>query len=601
MKALVLCGEKLTKLYKKRIDKEKGNLLVIVTENNLFQQISETYKNVKVEFLYIYSDENFSDSRRLAFDISSKLEESITDVFLKGLPLVSVNGIYETYARVVVSVKNRMDELLEHYSVDEVCLLGGNKTVPFYPFNLAEGERPFRFLYKREFFLNPIIYCLIHKKVRVGWKQDFALSLCAVRWGRIQIINIGKIVKCVRKYSKTEARKAFKFSGDIVGIMIRTKPVINAMIPLYYAINEGGKYKAVFLIYENYSNSEVVNEIKTQGFAYVDLRQYTSIRKVLQTYRKVLKGTVKKSDKRERIYNIPLHVSSITRELKVQWWDSKLLSCVLSDFNREEGINLRGMINAETYNWVAATQGIWAKKNNKPIISIQFVTLDKRPKTVWVDRYYLMSEKEIERLGDVIPAGAGASAGPACYDYLYGKTEHRQGELRNITIFTQPDSLRKDGFRIIDDILDIRKELSENWSVKIKLHPRENAPQDFARKYLKYENVELIKNETDSTDLIKRADLAVGIVSTTLFQAVIIGTPAISVNYDNLNKGSMDIIEQEVVRKVTNKKELKEYLVNFAKYNILYVENRAGYLNSYMNGYDGKGSIEIAKYVNDTY
>lgn len=603
MKAIILCEENLEDIYDKTIFSvfNEKDVVIVVTENSLYQDIKTKYPSWKCESIYIYGDSEFKDSKDLAHNIIDEVKRNIHNLALCEISEISINSVYEIYTRVLYQTKINIDLLVKKYGINRIHLFGGNRKVPYFPLNMAEGERPFRFMYKRRWFLNPLIYDLYNKTNMIEWAQESSIKLRVIRYVRRLLMNGGKICKTMLKYLKSQKR-SFKVldGGEYIGIIVRTRNQVASINSIYHAIEKNTRFKPVLLLYENYSNNDLIDDVNKANLDYVDVRCFANIWRLIKNYFRI-KFTLNEGKSKALLYfNQPFDNKLFTREMSFQWWDALLLEESMTAALIQAGINLKSIVNVETYNWVAAIQAKWAHAEGLPIYSVQFVTLDLRPKMVWADKYFFMSKIECNKFESVIEKEKCGYVGPVCYDNIYGKSCHKQGILHTILILTQPDSLREDSIKIIDDILHIRAEMGSLWKICIKLHPRENNKSYFHERYKSYDFVTIIFNEANSTELLINSDLAIGIVSTTLYQSVIIGTPAISINYNGLTNYLLDVVESGCVKKITNYDEMKNYLENFDMEENNYYTMRMGYLENSLGNYKGKGAEEFAKYINET-
>lgn len=599
MRAIVLCEERINNILDRSIFKRftPEDSLIITTENSLFREIQEKYPKWKCKFIDIYSNDGFKQSNEITNKLIDQIIERLKDKETKSIADISINSVYEVYTRAIVQVEKQIYDLKEEYGFQEINLFGGNKKVPYFPLNMAEGEQPFRFMYKRSWFLNPVIYGLFVGTMKIYWKQELPISLYLKQKLRLYIFNTGKLYKIFRKHSKAQRSKNDLTKNDCIGIVVRTKNQLDSVLTIYDAIETKTRYFPLLLVYENYSNNELIKEINDRNLRYIDIRFYTSSGEALKS---ILRTSVceRKKGRKIIIYkNIEIDSAYISKEMKFQWWDAQLLINSFNKAIKAEDINIVCVVNIETYNWVAAAQAKWAKGRKLPIYSIQFVSLEICPHMIWADKYYFMTLDEKKKYKDYLADDQCGYVGPVCYDNVFNSSKHCLGELNKVVILTQPDILRNDSIRMIDDVLSIRDEIGENFEICIKLHPRESGEKFFRERYGGITKVRVVLNEENSTQLLIRADLAIGIVSTTLYQSVIIGTPAVSVNYDNLISYNLNVVEEGVVKKVINTDELRSCIMKYKSYEKVYFNNRKDYLKRTLGNYCGKGAEELASII----
>lgn len=597
MKAIVLCEEGLDQIYKKDVF-QKFNLedcVIITTENSLYRQIQEKYPQWKCEIVNMEGNTDFFRAKTFSEQIMHDAIQEIGDVDTKNIAEISVNSLYEIYTSVIVEIDAKIHFLRGKYNIDEIYLYGGNSKAPFFPLNMAEGERPYTFLYKRRWFLNPLIKGLFSDDIKIYWKQESRVKLLFLRELRLLIINIGKIFKIILKHNKKNLSCNNVVGGGCVGIVVRTVSQLNSINPIYRAIEARTKCSPILLAYENYANAALIENIQKKNLNFINIRNYSGLVDIVKSYKKI-----KISGKRRTLHihkKIEISSKYLLRELKVQWWDAAFL---MNSFDKAifyTNTRIQAIINIETYNWVAAAQAKWAKRNKYPIYTVQFVTLGLVPRIVWADKFFFMSLKEIEKYGKDLKKNECGYVGPICYDDIYNSTMHKTGELTQVLILTQPDSYKEDSIRLINDVLSIKEEMGLLIDITIKLHPREKDIIYFKNRY-EYK-AKVIFNEVDSTELLIHSDLAIGITSTTLYQSVIVGTPAISYNYNNFKKGDLDVVDEGVVKNVVNLEELKMCLVKFRSYEDDYINMRKKYLKKCLGNYCGKGAADFADIIEE--
>ena len=603
MIAIIFCEETIGQIYDRNFFRKfnSDETIIITTESCLHREIQNLYPIWKCEFINLYDDHEFVRAKKIAEQVINGIKAQNEDEDTKKICEISINSVYEIYARIIVQVQIQISKLIKKYDIKKLYLYGGNQRVPYFPLNMAEGERPFSFMYKRRWFLNPIIYSLFSEDTEIKWKQELAFPLKVKRKLRISILNLGKMCKIAMKNWRLHPQKDIKYIDEkqiYIGIVVRTSNQLNSVLPIYKAIEVETEYHPLILSYENYSNNNLEKDIESNNLNHINIREKADFIEAVKCYL-----SIKICKKKEYRYlqigsNLKMDAIYLSKEMKCQWWDARLLVNSFNKSIRSNNIKLKSVINVETYNWCAAIQAIWAKNMRIPIYSIQFVTLDLRPHLVWADKYFFMSLNEQRKFDKYVENGKCAYVGPICYDNIFNSTKHVKGILKNIVILTQPDNFRNDSIRLIEDILKIRDECNEKWKICIKLHPREDDVAYFKKNYGNRQNVIIYHNEVNSTNILTCSDLAIGIISTTLYQSVIIGTPAISVNYNNTFKYVLDVVENGVVKKIQDYKELMMYLENYGVYENEFYLMRDKYIKNSLGEYCGKGAKKLAEMLN---
>lgn len=606
MKAILICEETLKKRIRKYIDKNQHKIRsIIVTEPVLYAQITKQYNSIPKYFCNFLNDKNFDQAEVLTWKLQAQIEQLNDFVKEKSFALKTVNGLYADFARIIVNIKNTIDECLTDNEIDSICLFGGNPQVPFFGFNLAEGEKPFRFLYKREWMINFIVFNLYKDSVKIEWNaKDSRIFLSVLRDVRLYALNFAKLYKQMKKRSYS-AKLSIDNKANYALLVVRSKPVVDAIFPIYQVLEKSTFIKPLVLAYENYTNNGLVNEIEKFDMRFIDLRSYINNKDKLTIFRKTFsdcsavydKNIIVTIDEDKHLTNTIAYSSKqLVKELKVGWWDSELLLLALERFKKQFAANVKFLINAETHGSVAATEAIWAKSHRIKTIGIPFVNLALRPVTSWMDVYFLMNKKEVNYFTQNRPKERFLFSGPVCYDFLFNSAEHCVGKLQNIGVFTQPEPFSKDCIKIIDELIQIRNNSSADWNITVKLHPRDN-PAFYKTRFRHYGFISIYHNEINSTALIKKIDLALGISSNTLHQAIIAGVPVISVNFNGAHKMSIDFLQYDTVYKASTYDDIDRFISNFINYDLRFAECRNLYFRQQMDGYKGNGSSIIAAYM----
>lgn len=610
MKAYLLLDEELKDNFIKRIGSIELNSIIILTDKQLYSKVIITYPNLKFIFIDLFSDRDSDKKSNLAVDIMNEL--LATNPLLAwreyNLPEILINQVYDSMIKIIYNLINELDKTIKEYSVTTLCLFGGNPRVQFLPLTLAEGERAFRFLYKRTWFLNYFANQAFKEKLTVEFKNKTPMVfLKVIRSIRPMAIILGKLISTLKRIIKKKGSsrnnvKNFDVKKEIALIMVRNPIQVEPLIPMYNEIERDNEFIPLYLAYENYSNNKLVNELNKRNLRYLDLYEILNMQIWLSSIKSIIK--IKKGNKNiflDKVINesrIFFSVKEISVNLLPFIIDIIITEKLLTDFSESVQNKICCLINNETHSYHSGIQGEWIKKRNCASFGIQHVTISNKllPKISRVSTMFMMSKEITKQLSEIKPDEDFIFLGPMSYDLHFNTSEHTD-EFKRISIFTQPDDFKKEYLKIIQDIVDIIKENNLRVEFNIKLHPRERDLDSFKNFEINNPNVKVISNEITSNELIKTSDLVVSIHSGILMQSIIIGTPGISINYDKRHEIKLDFINHNVTQKVQTKDELQSSLLDFNRLNEMYYINRDSFLKSYLEDYKGNAANGVYKYI----
>lgn len=601
MRIILSAYEKDNKKNNQWLDRElRAEDVVVTTSSNNFLLLKERFPQNKIEYINFLSDEFFGECETIINQIVDQLSEAGISSAKNELPYITINHLYDPMVRPLVNTVHIIDDIIHSNNVTEICLFGGSRSIPFWGINLGEGERHFQFLYRREWFINYFVYHFYATKVSVQWfYEDWKVGLKLAANVRLFALNFAKSIKMMQTLTKNDTSMFVDKNKEWAYIVVRAPQTVETMVPIYNGIKKQQLCQPIFVAYENFSNKTLQKELEKYSVLTVNLKGYLKRRDIIKTMFFLQLHSFKTKEDLSIVisdYEIKIKKQSLINELKTNWFDSMLLSLALDRLKADMGGKVKYLINAETHSWVAATQGIWAKKNGIMSIGVPFVDLDIRPRTSWMDVYFQMSRKEKEFLEKNRPKEKFEYVGPLNYDYVYNTSSHKKGELKKIAIFTQPDSFKNDAFEMIEAFIDIRNRHQKDWEIIVKLHPRETKVDEF-RKYEEYEKVRIIYKEITSLAVLQDVDLAVSVHSTVLEQAILVGIPILSVNFGGIHYLNLRCLQAKIANKVQTKDEMEQFVLHFDEIDEEYEKTREEYVLEAYGDYHGDGVKKMLEYL----
>ncbi|UCZ52949.1 hypothetical protein LGQ02_19550 [Bacillus shivajii] len=604
MKGYIIHDNKFTKKIKLILDKLEDNSKIFVTDRSLYNELMEMDFN-DIIFLDLFIETESEKKIELTNEIVKDIDY-ISENNYSYSPELLVNKIYNMIC-MIVNMVNQLEKYLKEYHINCLVIYGGSDSEQFLALTLAEGERPFRFLYKRNWFLNNFIYHSFKSKYDILWKNKTpSIYLKTLSFIKLNAISIGKSIFIIRKVLEAmrETKVTFKDSLLKYGIFVVRSPIqISPLVPIYREIEKRKEMTPIYLSFENYSNNKIHKEFLKHKVNNYNLYQLLTFSKLFKINKKIyyIKKRIKKRQNRDfYIFDnkISLDCSKLMKELTVYWFDTLVFNHLLNKFDDTMQKDLVVLINNETHGYHSALQTKWARQRKVPSVGIQHVSISDRllPKISWNNVMFMMSNEIANKLNSLKSDEEFAYVGPISYDDYFNTSKHKN-DFKVISIFTQPDDFKVDYFKIIEDIIEIIKKNEFNFDIKVKLHPREKDKKTFMKYKDYYQKLEIITDEVDSSTLISNSDLVLSIHSGTLMQAIFIGTPAISINYQKKHKIKFDFIQDDVTTKVFSKQELENQLKNLRVLNGKYFINRKKYLKYKLGDYQGDAASRVYDYI----
>lgn len=608
MKAYLFFYVSLNDIPPKIISNLEDDSVVILTEQGLYTEFTNKFSNLKSIFINIFDDEYSIKATATAEKIMKEIHEKTSRQTIRGYNFseLLINELFSSI-ELVFNLIEKLEEVKEKHHITELCLYEGNPKVQFAPMALSEGERAFRFMYKRAWFLNYFVYKAFSEDIRIEWNYITPrIYLMFIRNIRSIIILIGKLFKIIMKIylsrKNTVDKKYENTQNPIILLVVRNPIQVEPLLPIYNEIDKNKDFTPLFIAIENYSNNNLIDTLERQKVSFIDSFQsltFVSIAKCIYEIKKIntLSAMHKISKVSFATKCVDIDLNDIIVNLRPFIFDILLFDNIFNRFV-SKGNDVQCLINNETHSYHPAIQTEWIRKRKGFSFGIQHVTIAYRfkPRISRVDTMFMMSKEIMCKLSEIKPDEKFVFLGPVSYDNFFNTTSHLN-QFNTISIFTQPDDYKREYLQIIEDIIEIVNLNALDFSINIKLHPRERDYDSFNSIIKKYANIKIINYELSSNELIKMSDLVLSIHSGILMQSIIIGTPGISINYSNKHNINVDFINHNVTKKVFSKRELESCLLNLDLIDNEYKMNRENFINNILSNYDGKAAEKVFAFI----
>ena len=609
MKAYLMLDDKMTSKMLANLERIDECYLIILADKDVYHKLKRHRANQNYVLIDLFTAEFDAEKVQLTEKFAEDLLKANPHLEWEGynLPEMTINDIYSDVVSIIYNLVTQLEKIIIEWGITTLVLFGGSPRIQYLGVSLSEGERPFRFLYKRCWFLNYFVNEAFHERMNIVWRDKTSSALLKF-FGYVRSVSIlgGKFALLLKRCLHRQRNSLPEELRYPVAMFVVRNPIqVEPLIPLYNEFLARKEITPVYLAFENYSNNKIVEVLQKNKLRYHDLYDLLTLRILLRAF--INLRLVRKRAEHDSLivltigkHSIKLSTKKLIDELSVLWVDIFILNALLNDWEVQNHWDIRYLVNNETHGHYSAIEAAWAKKRRIPSIGIQHVAVAERllPRISRVDTMFMMSKNIAEKLGKLKPTEKFVYIGPMAYDLYFNSTEHK-GEFNVITLFTQPDDFKKEHIQIAEDIVDVilRNQLSLEFYVK--LHPREKDVDAFRRATAQLGKARIITNEIGSSDLIKHSDLAISIHSGTLMQSIIIGTPTLSVNYDRRHNIDMDFITHDVTKKVYDKGELEECLINPSELGRRYAINRGLFVKDVLRGYDGNAASRVYEYIRE--
>lgn len=618
MKALLLLEDKLNGSWKNIIKNNSDCGYIIVTDANVSKLLNEAYPDRQIIHIDIFSNMLSDQKIKISEMIVNMLKDCCRGQSQEEDDLIYpfINMIHYSGVNIIFNIVYGIESVIKDNSIDNLVLVGGNRAVEYIALSLAEKERPFRLLYKRNWFLNYYIYNAFNSKISIDWinEESYAklrffknIRSVSVVYGKmfVTIINTLKL-KLTPLSNQSQRIKDNHDKADKYALLFVRSPLqIEPLVPIYEELKKRGDILPLYVSFGNYSSRMLDLELSKRHLEYFPLKNLLNLRSLFKTAQKVIKSHINHRHQGAFIdvqfgdNQIQFEALSILDEISMYWFDIILRKTLLDKFveSNIEKHKIKFVMNAETHNQSAAADALWANGNQLPIYGVQYLTFEEMiPRISWVDTMFVIDKIINDRLNTMKENERFMYLGPVAFDKYYN-TKRKSNRLASIGVFTQPDDFTSDFIAITSDIIDIRNKFALDFDIVVKLHPREKRISSFKSRFDSIPKVEIVSNEISSNDLLKAVDLAVSIRSGTMLQSIIIGTPVLCVNYNRKYKEDFDFLIDRVTYKAHSYTELEQYIQNYDKYNESFYKDREDYISRYIGDYQGNAASKIIDYI----
>ncbi len=447
----------------------------------------------------------------------------------------------EVYAKLYLPLNNIIfilnNKIEQNY--DEIILVGGNSQIGITPLNFAEGENRKKFLYKRRWFFNYYIYKKLSNKIKITVRNpENKIKLKLIK--KIRVF-IPKIVINIKTFFQKNKVTTYPENKKIVLFSVRSNNQLNYAKNILKLIKNTSDIKPLIILDANF-----LGKIQTAGLnkdiIYLNNKKYYSLKK-------------SKIYEKEEFYNdilkeISLY-SNIIKNRKLRLED------VYTELIKKNKVIT--FINLETHNFRAYLDYQFCKNNKIKHIGIQSVLISKNkvPEFPISDLFLCWSEESYRTLSKIYNKNKLSYIGPLFQLENYNKYIKKVNKKLKICIFTQPDSFTSKYEILINDLLDVKKEIEFDFF--IKLHPRDREID-----IVKYKNNEIRFLDNNTNDILLEIDLGISLTSGVLQEGFVIGTPMLSYTKD-LDKNEIqgiDYLREKRVMIAKNKSELLKIIKN---------------------------------------
>lgn len=608
MKLLIYHDNNWEKDIKKYIQENDKNLMVLVSEHDVYKNISVIFPELRLYYYFI--DIKRTNNEDEIFNLNKFIDTIETQISSSSSWVGQIssysNIIYENFYIYLADTFSMIEKLMASADIEKIILVSGNPKVEYFSLILSEGERISRLLYKRSWMLNYYIYNVYKNDFVIDWiNKDSYYKLKAYKKLKINSIICGKFLALLlRKLIKSFKKKKSPFpifeKNKILLLMVRTPLQVEPLLPIYKKVKSlKNTFTPVFISMGSYLKPKVNKKLSDLKVEHEDLYDFISLQKLIQcfynvfTNRKIMKRTIMDSQAMKygdvTVYH---NIETLIDEFSIFWIDKYLRHLAFDNLATSLDTEIIALINTEIENHNGSYDYYWTREKKIPLYTIQWVTYltSLKPKMCWADRVYMMEYKDYENITD---KSNFEYVGPIAYDSDFNTTKGTS-TIRIISIFTQPDEYKADYFRIIDDVVNIVK--GSNIRVIIKLHPREYSKKQFLNRYKNHNNIEIEKSGITSQSLIQQSDLSITITSGVIIQSLIIGTPCISINYDNKRPHNRAYLSNKAITIITEKEELEQIIKNFDDFYYSFRKRRLNYMKNDLKNYDGNSA---EKFLND--
>lgn len=615
-KAVIFLENNISTKLNRIINKYPENTIIVLVDFSFYNKLKKIYPKNHFVLLKLLDENNENDKIEITNKIIKIIKGNTNKFEFDKIDLIYpfINELYSYSFKIIVNLIDQINNIIKKHKISKLILIEGNNKVEYFCCYYAEGERSKQRWYKRSWFLNYYIYHSFKNEINIEWKyKTNYIKLKTFKYLRSRLMLYRQIIKLLYKYVKYILKSQKKlylknvlWNKKKVLFLIASTIQISPLIPLYNYIEKNTNIEPLYLILDNRFQKNNERILKLKKLRYIKISEYINLKQILRLIFIEKKFDFSKDNNMIKINfknkNISLNTKNILDEISQNWPSIIMRSLSLNRMMQVlDKKNIKFLINTETFTHQSAIYGNWSTKQGIKLYSIIFVAISEKiyPKMVWANAMFVMNPLICKKLKQKFEVKNVFSFGPLTYDN-YFSTSVAKNPIKKIGIFTQPGIFTKDYINIIQDVFDIRVKLQLDFEVIIKVHQRERMAHLFRKKFKKYRKTKIFQNEIISQDIIKKLDLVISISSATIMQAIIIGTPVISINYKGKHSNSirsLDFLQDKVTKKINDQLELENILLNQEKFFKEFRENRKRFLKNKLNDYNGHSTEKIINYI----
>jgi hypothetical protein len=482
-----------------------------------------------------------------------------------------INNAHVKVFKPICGLLYQMDKIISDYSISEIYIEGGCKTV-FFAFEGGEGEgRPF--MYQHGWLLNPIIYTYFNSSIRVNWrKKSNSIFLGLIFWVRNAIYFSKFIKRLIVNSSNLSYSNSISFEG------IESIGFVSSDLQMNYLKKQLDSWGINSTLYSSaFSNASIKNNhiIKVNpgigdyynGFKTVFLFK----RSGGKTFRFVFNQS-------GRGFFVDLKMFSMSMSFNlVEYYATK--SSLLKVFNRIKFKCIKNIYSNMTFGQEIFLVGEVARLLEVRHINFQGAAMEPilLPNLHLADLYYLYNRHIFNYYTQM---NSSFRFNSILFEKINLEPLNKECNTLTLAVFTQPDHYTDQYIDFIRIFISRIEPLHIDIHLIIKPHYRENRINDFqmiANNFSKGNHIKIsvANNLCAPEEIIKVSSLIMSMTSSVLFEAVISGCPGIILGLNSADSGLiLDIACPEVNFLVQNVDEVVTIVRNYPSYYKEYVQRR---------------------------
>lgn len=561
---------KLWILLDENIQRDKLNNQDIILTNNIEDE--KKYSANRVEIFNIrFCDEDLEVTKSVNF---------LFDVLPKEFNILK-NTVYYVVFRVISSGLCQIEEIINRYNVKHIVLVGGSE-LPYITTTRGEGEGV-KWWYRTSWLMSSVIFkAFSSENIEISWEKKEKIWQTKFRHlVRENILFVREILAAIKRYFVCRNLFINTFKNEKYIIVI-------APLELQY------RHLNDLMLSQNITNCIYITNYKNKIDKKLE-NQYIIPITMKKIYENILLICRTKANKVIYKYdklNLELNDIYLKRSFKTLWLTN--LNIISNYFNTIKKIEKKIDYVVTDMTFGSELQQIHrlCVENNIKHINFQYVAMVKLlfPEMELADEYYLYAHKVYSLY----------SKYSCIYKYYLPikkiKKSERNGDETIVSIFTQPDMYTERYLIFINMFLEKLNELKEKIKVIIKFHYRQDKKEIFISYSKKYNFVEIVEGEESVMNVFNRSDFAMSMTSSILFEAFLVGEPAIILDIDGKDTeyiSNNDFAVEEVNFRIKKIENLIDILKNKEKYKEVYFQRREKFIK------ENEAIKEIGEIFND--